>query len=96
MHGHLQDERAGKPMPFQYQYNLWLGSGITTHRDVGSEIPKAIKEREKSSTNTIVAPRLLLYMWFPGGKNETEIRANIRDLKKKGADGVKIHHLDRD
>ncbi len=96
MHGHLQDERAGKPMPFQYQYNLWLGSGITTHRDVGSEIPKAIKEREKSSTNTIVAPRLLLYMWFPGGKNEAEIRANIRDLKKKGADGVKIHHLDRD
>ena len=48
MHGHLQDERAGKPMPFQYQYNLWLGSGITTHRDVGSDIPKAIKEREKS------------------------------------------------
>ena len=35
-------------------------------------------------------------MWFPGGKDEADIRANIRDLKKKGADGVKIHHLDRD
>jgi hypothetical protein len=96
MHGHLQDERAGKPMPFQYQYDLWLGSGITTHRDVGSEIPKAIKEREKSDANSIAAPRLLLYMWFPGGNNEAELRAKVVELKKQGADGIKCHHLDRD
>jgi hypothetical protein len=96
MHGHLQDERAGKPMPFQYQYDLWLGSGITTHRDVGSEIPKAIKEREKSATNSIAAPRIFLYMWYPGGKNEADIRAKIVELKKQGADGIKLHHVDRD
>ncbi len=96
MHGHLIDERAGKPMPFQYQYNLWLGCGITTHRDVGSDIPKALKEREKSATNTIPVPRIFLYMWYPGGKGEAELRAKVRELKSKGADGIKCHHLDRD
>jgi len=96
MHGHLQDERAGKPMPFDYQYKLWLGCGITTIRDVGSEISKALVEKEKSKTGEIAAPRIFLYMWFPGGNNETEIRSEVRDLKAKGADGMKIWSIDHD
>lgn len=96
MHGHLIDERAGKPMPFQYQYDLWLGCGITTHRDVGSDIPKALKEREKSAANSIAAPRIFLYMWYPGGKGEADIRAKVRDLKNKGADGMKCWQVDRE
>jgi imidazolonepropionase-like amidohydrolase len=96
MHGHLQDERAGKPFPFQYQYNLWLGAGITTHRDVGSDLDKAVKERAKSAAGEIAAPRILLYMRFPGGKDEAEIRKNVRDLKARGADGIKLWQIDRD
>ena len=96
MHGHLQDERAGKPLPFEYQYKLWLGAGITTIRDVGSNIEKALVEKRKSSANEIPAPRIWLYMWCPGGNSEAEIRAKVRELKTRGADGLKCHQLDRD
>lgn len=96
MHAHLQDDRAGKAMPFEYQYKLWLGSGITTIRDVGSDIDKAVKERQKSAAGEIGAPRMFLYMWFPGGATEADLRKNVRDLKAKGADGIKFWSLDRD
>jgi imidazolonepropionase-like amidohydrolase len=96
MHGHLQDERAGKPQPFEYQQKLWLGCGITTIRDVGSEVEKAIVQKQKSAANEIAAPRIWLYMWASGAGAEAEIRARIRDLKAKGADGLKCHQLDRD
>ncbi len=96
MHGHLQDERAGKAMPFDYQYKLWLGCGITTIRDVGSEIDKAVVEKQKSAAGQIAAPRIFLYMWFPGGNNEIEIRTKVRELKSKGADGMKIWSIDHD
>lgn len=94
IHGHLQDSRAGLPQPFAYQQKLWLGSGITTVRDVGSDSDKALAERRKSANNSIAAPRFYLYMGFPGGKTEAEIRKGIRALKKKGADGMKIHQID--
>src|SRR4051794_21875853 len=29
LHGHTQDERGGKPMPVEYNLNLWLACGIT-------------------------------------------------------------------
>lgn len=96
MHAHLQDERAGKPQPFEYQEKLWLATGITTIRDVGSDINKAIAERTKSAAGTIEAPRIFLYMWFPGGTTEAEIRKNVRDLKAKGADGLKLWSVDRE
>lgn len=96
MHGHLQDERAGKPMPFEYQQKLWLGCGITTIRDVGSEIDKAVKERQKSAADEIASPRIFLYMWFPESHGEAEIRNNVRDLKAKGADGIKCWSKDHD
>ena len=95
MHGHLQDERAGRAMPFEYQYKLWLGAGITAIRDVGSDYDKALAEKRKSAAHEIAAPRLWLYMWCPGGENETEIRAKVRELKAKGADGLKCHQMDR-
>jgi len=96
LHGHLQDERAGKPLPFDYQYKLWLGCGITTVRDLGSDYDKALAEKRKSAANLIAAPRLWLYFWCPGGNNEAEIRAKVRELKAKGADGLKCHQMDRD
>ena len=95
MHGHLQDERAGKFMPFEYQYKLWLGAGITTIRDVGSDYDKALAEKRRSAANEIAAPRLWLYMWCPGGDNEKEIRNQVRALKARGADGLKCHQMDR-
>ncbi len=96
MHGHLQDERAGKPMPFDYQLKLWLGCGITAIRDVGSDPDKALEIKRKSTAGEIAAPRVWLYMWCSGGTNEAEIRAKVRELKAKGADGLKCHQMDRD
>jgi hypothetical protein len=95
MHAHLQDERAGLPIPYDYQYKLWLGSGITAIRDVGSDPDKAVAERRKSAKGQIAAPRMWLYMWVRGGNTEDEIRQNVRMLKKKGADGLKCHQMDR-
>jgi imidazolonepropionase-like amidohydrolase len=96
MHGHLQDERAGKAQPFAYQQELWLGCGITTIRDVGSDVQKALVQKQKSALNDIISPRVWLYMWVFGAGTEAEIRARIRELKSKGADGLKCHQLDRD
>ncbi len=96
LHAHLMDSRAGQDMPFQYQYNLWLGCGITTIRDVGSDPNKAVVQREKSARNDIIAPRMFLYMWFSSKPDEASIRKRIRELKKLGADGLKFHQLDRE
>lgn len=102
MHGHLHPRVAGVDMDLQYQYNLWLGSGITTVRDVGSDPEISTDARERSAKGELVAPRILTYMWFPTvtGENSQERRRRaeeaVRDLKKRGADGVKVRHIDRE
>ena len=94
LHAHIHDSRAGHPLPFEYLYKLWLGCGITTVRDVGSNYDKTLKERQKSKTSEIIAPRIFLYMraW---GRTPENVRIRIRDIKKLGGDGVKIFGMDR-
>jgi len=94
-HVHIQDSRAGITQPFEYSYKLWLGCGITTVRDVGSETEKTLGERRKSQEGTIVAPRLIIYMSV-GGSTPAEGRQAVQNAKKQGADGIKIFGLDRD
>jgi cytosine/adenosine deaminase-related metal-dependent hydrolase len=99
MHGHVQNERGGKPLPIEYCLKLWLACGITTVRDVGSDTDKTVKLRDKSLRGEVIAPRLYVYAMFgdlPYPKNSDEARARIRDLKKRGADGIKILGTDRD
>ena len=107
MHAHLHPFPAGQPMPLEYQYALWLGSGITTVRDVGSSAELILEQRELSQKNEIVAPRIFAYLWFPSGNvregfeegdapSESDIRRMVRQLKKMGADGMKVRHFDRD
>ncbi len=93
MHAHLQDSRSGRPLPFQYQMNLWLASGITTVRDVGSDIEKAKRLREDSAEGDMVAPRIFIYM-RAGGATEEEARESIRQVQQAGADGVKFSGMD--
>ena len=94
-HVHLHDERAGIAQPFEYEYKIWLGCGITAVRDVGSDVEKALAERRKSREGSIVAPRIFLYLVAAGGTPE-EGRKSVRDIKARGGDGVKIFGLDRD
>jgi len=107
MHAHLHPTRAGIEMPLQYQYNLWLGSGITTVRDVGTEAKLVLEQRDLSAQRMIHAPNILAYLWFPDGSvregfeegaapTEREIREMVRELAKRGADGMKVRHFDRD
>ena len=94
-HVHLQDERAGIPQPFEYEYKVWLSCGITTIRDVGSDSKKALAERRKSQEGSIVAPRLYIYM-VAGGATPEDGRKAVRAIKEQGGDGVKIFGMDRD
>jgi imidazolonepropionase-like amidohydrolase len=94
-HVHIQDERAGVPQPFEYEYKVWLSCGITTVRDVGSETAKTLVERRKSQEGSIVAPRLYIYM-VAGGATPEEGRKAVRAIKEQGGDGVKIFGMDRD
>jgi imidazolonepropionase-like amidohydrolase len=95
IHAHIHDSRGGKPIPFEYLYKLWLACGITTIRDVGSNYNLTIKEREKSRGGLIDAPRIFLYMRVFGSTPE-QGRDRVQEVKKRGADGVKIFGMDRD
>lgn len=95
IHAHIHDGRAGKPIPFEYIYKLWLSCGITSIRDVGSNYKKTIEERTKSRTGEIIAPRIFLYMTAFGNSSE-DVRKRIQEIKKIGGDGVKIFGMDRD
>jgi len=95
IHAHIHDNRNGVPIPFDYLYKLWLTCGITTVRDVGSNIKLTLEERRKSSAGEIAAPRIYLYM-RAGGRTPEDARRSVQQIKQAGGDGVKIFGMDRD
>jgi hypothetical protein len=95
-HAHLQDERAGTPQPIAYELKIWLASGITTVRDVGSPTPKALAWRDSSAKGTLAAPRIFVYPQFGRPTNGDSARARVRSLKAQGVDGIKLLGIDRD
>ena len=95
-HAHLQEERGGKPQPIEYELDIWLACGITTIRDVGSDMKRAIELRRLSAEGQIAAPRIFVYPMFGRPKTPQEAIAHVRELKQAGADGIKILGIDRD
>jgi hypothetical protein len=98
-HGHVQDERAGVPQPVEYCLKLWLACGITTVRDVGSDLKKTLALRQKSASGEVAAPRLFIYGWLqgmPAPRNPDAARARIREFKQMGVDGIKLLGTERD
>jgi cytosine/adenosine deaminase-related metal-dependent hydrolase len=95
-HAHLQDERAGIPQPISYELKIWLASGITTVRDVGSPTNKALAWRDSSAKGTLAAPRILVYPQFGRPTNADSARARVRSLRAQGVDGIKLLGIDRD
>ena len=104
-HAHIQDERDGIPQPLEYEFKTWLACGITTVRDVGSDLAKTLKLRARSAAGEIVAPRIFVYPMFgrAGGaiaaanpKNADEARASVRQVKQMGVDGIKLIQVRRD
>ena len=98
-HMHWHEERQpGVPQPIQYERNLYLAAGVTTVREVGGDFDKSKRWQAESNAHTIIAPRILVYPFVSKGRtgSPAEIRAWIREIKQRGADGLKIIGMDRD
>jgi imidazolonepropionase-like amidohydrolase len=96
LHGHNGQTRKGTPA--DYVYRLWLSHGVTTVRDPGSGsgVDWTLRERERSASNEIVAPRLFVYVqpgmgWEKGPIDTAEAaREYVRWAANKGVDGLKL------
>jgi imidazolonepropionase-like amidohydrolase len=99
-HAHVQDERGGVPMDQDYELKIWLASGITSVRDVGSDSRKTIPLRAQTNAGTVAGPRIFHYPFFPtpdgGPFNPEQARARVQAIKAMGADGIKIVNTKRD
>jgi hypothetical protein len=86
------------PQPIQYERNLYLAAGVTTAREVGGDFEKSKRWQRESNAHAIISPRILVYPVVSKGRMGTpaEIRAWIRDVAERGADGLKIIAMDRD
>lgn len=91
MHGHIQFSRAGKPMPRDYVYKLWLAHGITTIRDPGSGegLDTVVAHARLSAENRIAAPTIIPYA-VPSGDTPAQGRESVRQAKRRGAQGLKV------
>src|SRR4030095_7305256 len=98
-HMHWHEERQpGVAQPIQYERNLYLAAGVTTAREVGGDFDKSKRWQAESNAHSIISPRILVYPFVEKGRtgSPAEIRAWIRDIKQRGADGLKIVGADRD
>ena len=96
MHGHIQESRAGINFPREYQMNLWLSCGITTIRDLGSKFELSLKLKEQSEEGVLQGPRIFLYPFVSGVHSPDEMQKKVRELHRRGADGLKLYSMDRD
>jgi len=96
VHGHVQFHSGGTPNgePFakDYVYKLWLGHGITTIRDPGSleGIDTIVAHARLSAENRIAAPTIIPYAVFDGPQTADSSRILVRQLKQRGAAGLKV------
>lgn len=91
MHAHVSD-RAGSD---EYQLQLYVASGVTAIRDVGSFETVELKKRQQAGE--LASPRLYVYPFWPRGegapRNAEEARRTVQEYKARGADGIKVWAL---
>ena len=98
-HAHVQDERGGTPQEQEYELKIWLASGITSVRDVGSDSRKTLPLRDRINAGQGEGPRIFHYPMFnlpPVPNTPAEARARVQQLKAAGVDGIKILGTKRD
>ena len=87
----------------EYVYKLWMAHGVTTTRDAGSGASDfVLREKQRSLSNQIVAPRIFAYArpgtgdgWRGGTINsEKNAREWVRWAANKGIDGLKLGSYD--
>lgn len=94
-HAHVQDERGGLPQPVEYELKIWLASGITSVRDVGSDSRTTIPLRDRINAGA-EGPRIFHYPMFGSVNTPEQARARVRQYKEMGVDGIKITGIKRD
>jgi imidazolonepropionase-like amidohydrolase len=90
LHGHLHNERGGVQMDYNYVLKLWLACGITTVRDLGSPLTQTLSVRARSEAGEIAAPHLFVYPMLGRVRDPEAARRRVQEIKKAGADGMKI------
>jgi imidazolonepropionase-like amidohydrolase len=94
---HVHQGTKEKAPESEYYNKLWLAHGITTVRGVPfASFDYSIKEKTRSATSAITAPRYVVYQrpgtgWTQGPIRTTDqARAWVRWAAQNGADGVKL------
>ena len=85
--------------PVDYVYKLWLAHGVTSVREMGSMngLGWMLDQKQRATDNTIAAPRLLAYAYFPAVNDMIKTiytpeqgREWLRKVRERGADGIKF------
>src|SRR5229473_2037620 len=94
---HVHAGGAPKNPDAEYPYKLWLAHGVTTVRGVPlTDNALAVKEKERSARNEIVAPRIFNYQrpgsgWGKGVPQTAEqAHAWVTWAHGNGIDGIKL------
>lgn len=95
-HAHIGGIRQS--VSAEYVYKLWLAHGVTTIRDPGSfnGADWTLYEKERSTKNEIVAPRIYAYTWehnwdkTDGALTPDQAKDFVSWAKEKGFDGFKF------
>lgn len=95
LHMHLGDPQ--KAPSHEYVYKLWLAHGVTAGRGVElTGYAQAVKEKDRSARNVIVAPRIFIYLrpgsgWSGGAIDSPEkAREWVRWCAANGVEGMKL------
>ena len=95
MHGHIGG--SADNIPAEYVFKLWLAHGITTVREPGSfnGLDWVLDHVKRSNENSIVAPRIIPYLGFGMGSEETISTPKqavywVKQAAKNGAKGIKF------
>ena len=103
MHAHAGSVQ--KAPETDYVYKLWLAHGVTTVRGVGlGPLEFSLKEKARSKTNKITAPRIWAYQrpgqgkdWKGGPiRDPQNARKWVRYASNKGVDGLKLGSYEPD
>lgn len=97
-HVHVHSLEDGQAVPADYVLKLWMASGVTSVRDVGSSgrpIEWLVDIKKRSERNEIVAPRIDVYPMFHDildkpVNDAATARHAVREAKRRGADGIKF------
>lgn len=101
-HSHIHSESSQQGVSPEYIFKLWLGHGVTSIREVFATEgeTRLLELKALSAKNAITAPRITAFPFFahwqdgakklPAINTADQARARVRELKRKGADGIKM------